>query len=147
MMLAALFWLALAIVCLAIEVHTNAFVAIFAGFAAAFTFALALTGISFLIQALAWIVVSVVTLALARPFALKRYQRRHAHNFAMPTESTMSDFLGTVEEAVGDAGHPGRVRLQGESWRAVTDWPEAIAVGQPVKVRRVLGTTLWVDPL
>ncbi len=147
-MLAALFWLVLAVVCLAVEIHTNAFVALFAGFGAAFSFVLALSGIAFLWQAGAWLALSALSLALARPFAVRRYRSRiHPPSFALPTETAMADFLGFVEEPVGDMEHPGRVKVKGESWAAVTEWPEALSTGTPIVVRRALGTTLWVDPL
>jgi membrane protein implicated in regulation of membrane protease activity len=51
-----------------------------------------------------------------------------------------------VEVTVGDEQHPGRVKIQGESWKAVTDWIEPIPEGAPIVVRKTYGTTLWVEP-
>ena len=64
----------------------------------------------------------------------------------LPTATTMTDLRGVVEEPVGDELHPGRVRIQGELWKAVTDWPVILNDGTPVVVKKAFGTTLWVDP-
>lgn len=147
-MVAALFWFLIAVFCLAVEVHTNAFVAVFAGFGAAFTFVLALSGVSFLIQVATWLGLSVVTLLALRPLAIRRYRHRRTEvNLSLPSHAVMTDSLGFVEVPVGNALQGGRVRIKGESWMAVTNWPEVIAEGTPIVVRQVLGTTLWVDPL
>jgi membrane protein implicated in regulation of membrane protease activity len=59
----------------------------------------------------------------------------------------MTDLRGFVEVTVGDEKHPGKVKIQGESWKAVTEWPEAIPEGNQIVVRKAFGTTLWVDPM
>jgi membrane protein implicated in regulation of membrane protease activity len=62
-----------------------------------------------------------------------------------PSKSSMTNLTGFVEDSVGDEGHPGRVKIKGESWRAVTDQKEVIPDGAQVIVRKTFGTTLWVE--
>ena len=129
------------------EVHTNAFIAVFIGFGAAISFVLALAGLPFGFQAGAWLVVSAVSLVTLRPFALRKFHhRRYEIDMSQPTNTAMTDMRGTVELPVGDATHPGRVKIQGESWKAVTDWPAQLPDGTPIVVKKAYGTTLWVDP-
>jgi membrane protein implicated in regulation of membrane protease activity len=59
----------------------------------------------------------------------------------------MTDLRGVVLNAVGDERHPGKVKIQGESWKAVTEWPEPIPDGSMIVVKKAFGTTLWVDPV
>ena len=147
-MVAVLFWFVIAVFCFGAEVHTNAFVAVFVGFGAAVSFVLALAAVPFVVQVLVWLAVSAVTLLALRPFAVRRF-RHHPfeRDLSLPTSTAMTDLRGVVESAVGDEHHPGRVRIQGESWRAVTEWPTALPDGTPIVVRKAFGTTLWVDPV
>ena len=50
-----------------------------------------------------------------------------------------------MEDPVGDEGHPGRVKIRGELWRAVSASKEIIPDGVQVVVRKTYGTTLWVE--
>jgi membrane protein implicated in regulation of membrane protease activity len=143
-----LFWFVIILFCLATEVHTNAFVALFVGVGATLSFILALAGVPFALQAVAWLIVSGATLMFLRPYALRRFQHRpYEIDMSRPTSNTMTDLRGLVESTVGDEKHPGKVKIQGETWKAVTEWPEAIPEGNQVVVRKAFGTTLWVDPV
>ncbi|MGD0055899.1 MAG: NfeD family protein [Acidimicrobiales bacterium] len=145
--MAVLFWVLIAVFCFGVEVHTNAFVALFLGVGAAISFILALAGVPFLVQVLASLGVSGATLIFIRPFALRRFHHRpYEIDMSRPTSITMTDLRGVVLQTVGDERHPGKVKIQGESWRAVTDWPESIPDGAMIVVRKAFGTTLWVDP-
>ena len=145
--MAILFWLAIILVCFATEVHTNAFVAVFIGFGAAIAFVLALGGLPFIFQAVTWLAISVLTILTLRPLAMRRFHHRpYEMDMTLPSANAMTDLRGFVEEPVGDESHPGRVKIQGELWKAVTDWPAVLPDGTPVVVKKAYGTTLWVDP-
>lgn len=147
-MVAILFWMIIVGSMFVLELHSNAFIAVFIGFGAAISFVLALAGLPFTFQAAAWLAVSAVTLLTLRPFAMRRFHHHAVEiNMSRPTNTAMTDLQGTVELPVGDATHPGRVKIQGESWKAVTDWPVSLPDGTPVVVKKAYGTTLWVDPL
>jgi membrane protein implicated in regulation of membrane protease activity len=147
-MFAILFWVLIIGFSFVLELHSNAFIAVFIGFGAAISFVLALADLPFTFQAGAWLAVSAVSLVTLRPFAMRKF---HHHRFeidmSQPTNTAMTDMRGTVEMPVGDATHPGRVKIQGESWKAVTDWPAQLPDGTPVVVKKAYGTTLWVDPV
>ena len=146
--MAAVFWIIIALFCLAVEVHTNAFVSLFIGIGAAISFILALAGIPFFLQAIVWLAASIGTLLLLRPFAMRRcHHHPYERDMSRPTSNTMTDLRGVVLNTVGDEQHPGKVKIQGESWKAVTEWPESIPDGAMIVVRKAFGTTLWVDPV
>jgi len=136
-MVAILFWVVIVGFSFVLELHSNAFIAVFIGFGAAISFVLALAGLPFTFQAGAWLVVSAVSLVTLRPFAMRKF---HHHRFeidmSQPTNTAMTDMRGTVEMPVGDATHPGRVKIQGESWKAVTDWPAQLPEARSSLSRR-----------
>ena len=146
-MVTLLFWGAIIALSIAIEVHTNAFIGLFIGLGATLSLVLSLLGVPFAFQALAWLGFSGGTIWILRPFAMRRFHH-HAYQIDMsrPTHTTMTDLRGVVEMTVGDERHPGKVKIRGESWKAVTDWPEAIPDGAQIVVRMAYGTTLWVEP-
>jgi len=145
--MAELFWVVVVLVGVALEVHTNQFVTLFLALSGVLAFLLALLGVPFDVQALVWLAASGAMIALLRPFAVRSFSRRsRAHSLSRPADNAMTGLRGVVELAVGDEGHPGRVRIQGETWRAVTEWPDALPDGTAIVVRKAYGTTLWVEP-
>ena len=145
--MAMVFWALIIVACVLAELHTNALVAAFVGAGAVVAFALALLGVPFLVQAFVWLVASAALLAALRPFALAHFRRHRTQDLTLPARGPMTDQTGFVEQVVGDEGHPGRVTIKGESWRAVTESGETIPDGARVVVRRAHGTTLWVERL
>ncbi|MGA7835739.1 MAG: NfeD family protein, partial [Acidimicrobiales bacterium] len=92
-----------------------------------------------------WLVISAILVGALRPAALHRFHRKGVIDLSAPASSTMTNLTGFVEDAVGDEGHPGRVKIKGELWRAVTASSETIPDGAQVIVRKTYGTTLWVE--
>ncbi len=145
--MAALLWLLVVLACVALEIHSNAFIALFVGLGAFVALLSTLVGAPLIVATAIWVVVTLGTLWLVRPWAMRTLRRSgHDTDFSTPSLSSMTDLHGVVEMSVGDEQHPGRVRVRGESWRAVTDWPDPLANGTPIVVRKTLGTTLWVEP-
>jgi membrane protein implicated in regulation of membrane protease activity len=143
--MALLFWLVIIVVCIFAEIHTNAFIAVFIGAGAIIPFFLALASVPFAVEAVLWLVISAALVGALRPAALHRFQRKGVIDLSAPAKSTMTNMTGFVEDPVGDEGHPGRVKIRGESWRAVTSSKETIPDGTQVVVRKTYGTTLWVE--
>ena len=145
-LMAILFWLVILLVCIFAEIHTQAFVAVFVAGGAIVAFFLALASVPFAVEAVVFVVVTAVTLFTLRPSFVRRFARTEVVDLTIPTSGSLANQTGFVEVPVGDEGHPGRVKIRGESWRAVTDRPEPIASGVRVVVTKVYGTTLWVEP-
>ena len=143
--MAILFWLIILLVCIYAEIHTQAFVAIFVGVGAMVAFFLALASVPFALEAVIFVVVTAITLLTFRPAVVRRFEHKPVVDLAAPAPSSLANMTGFVEELVGDEGHPGRVKIKGESWRAVTDAPSPIDEGVQIIVRKAYGTTLWVE--
>ncbi len=144
--MAILFWLVILLVCIFAEIHTQAFVAVFVAVGAIVAFFLALASVPFAVEAVVFVVVTAITLFTMRPSVMRRFARTEVVDLTIPAASSLANSTGFVEDVVGDEGHPGRVKIRGESWRAVTERNEPIATGVRVIVTKAYGTTLWVEP-
>jgi membrane protein implicated in regulation of membrane protease activity len=143
--MAVLFWLIIILVCIFAEIHTNAFLAVFFGGGAIIPFFLALWSVPFAVQAVVWLIISGLLIGLLRPAAMHRFHHRGILDLAAPSKSSMTNLTGFVEDTVGDEGHPGRVKIKGETWKAVTTAPDSIPGGTQIIVTKTFGTTLWVE--
>jgi membrane protein implicated in regulation of membrane protease activity len=143
--MAVLFWLIIILVCIFAEIHTNAFLAVFIGAGAIVPFFLSLASVPFAVQAILWLVISAILIGALRPAAMHRFHHVGITDMSAPSKSSMTNLTGFVEDTVGDEGHPGRVKIKGESWRAVTEATESIPDGAQIVVRKTFGTTLWVE--
>ena len=139
------FWAVIIVLSGLAELHTNALAALFVGVGAGVAFVVALGGANFPVQALVWLVVTSVTMAFVRPLAMKKLHPP-AGDLANPISTNLTGQFGVVEDEVGDEIHPGRIKIRGEHWRAVTELGASIAVATPVVVTKAYGTTLWVEP-
>ena len=135
-------WLALAIVMGIVEGVTYALVSVwFAGGAVA-AFAAALLGAGIPAQLGIFVVVSAILLACLRPLA-----RRRA---AVKPEPTNADrILGmeaVVTEAIDNVAARGAVKVGGVEWTARSEGGAPIAAGTKVKILRISGVKVFVEP-
>jgi membrane protein implicated in regulation of membrane protease activity len=140
-------WFVAALGLLIVELHTANFFAVFlaAGAFAAGLLSLVAPDLAIWIPAVLGVVVAMAGVVVVRPF-LNRRLRRHGEVALMP--GVHGGFVGQralALDEIGDALHPGHVRLAGETWMAFADG-QSIASGAPVIVTAVRGTTLAVRP-
>jgi membrane protein implicated in regulation of membrane protease activity len=142
-------WLAVAVLFIAVEVHTVALYAVFVALGSAAAAATDLLGGSLWLQGALFVVITVGGWLLVRPL-LRRY-----FEFASPVEqlpgiqSSVDGMVGQraiTVDTVGDEHHPGHALLAGDRWLAVTDTGQPLPPQVPVVVIAVRGTTLLVRP-
>jgi membrane-bound serine protease (ClpP class) len=66
-------------------------------------------------------------------------------NLRRPVATGSEGMIGSTAEALEDFTSKGTVRFGGERWNAITSAP--VATGQAVRIVRVEGLRLWVEPL
>lgn len=141
-------WLVAGLLLVALEVHSQAFFAIFlaaGAFAAAIVTA---AGAPLWLSAAVFAGVAVGGTTLLRPELKRVVDRRAGPRLALPgsSDSLIGSSALTID-SIGDEHHPGHARLAGESWLAVTEEPGGVAPQTQVMVVDVHGTTLVVMPL
>lgn len=90
----------------------------------------------------AFIVAAVAAFVGVRPFALKYLYRRAKH--VKTNAEALIGKEGVVETALDPAKNTGRVKVEGESWKAASQTP--MAAGSPCVVEKLNGVTLFVKP-
>ncbi len=124
-------WLLVSLLCLVLELtNGDFFIMCFAigGVAAAIVSAFS---DSFTLQVIVFAVVSALSIFFVRPFALK-YLHKNKDNRVSNADAIIGR-TGKVTESIAANGH-GRVKVDGDSWKAVTANNLAIEEGTTVRI-------------
>ncbi|RYD33524.1 MAG: NfeD family protein [Verrucomicrobiaceae bacterium] len=136
-------WTIAGLVLITLEMVTPAF--FFASFSAAalLTAPAAALGVGLTGQLGIFAAASVICMAAVRPFFVSHiYSRREppVNVHALLGQS------GTVVDAIGRGDEPGRVKVGGEEWRAVSFSGSPIEPGTRIEITAVSSATLTVRP-
>lgn len=137
-------WLLVAVVALAGETVSSAFVLLYVGVAAAITAVLAAAGIPFIFQLVIFLPLTLGLLSVVRPRSLALLGRP-GPRLNLTGHVGLTDRQGVVEQDVSDAG--GMVRLgSGEFWSARA-YPPGVVLpkGTRIRVMFVDGLTVYVS--
>lgn len=144
-----IFWLALGVVLLLAELRHFGFFSLFGSlgsFAAAGVAAVAPDAIP--VQVAVAVVVAVIGIIAVRPLMSRAFHHRYQEGrLGRGVYGTLVGEEVLTLDDVGDANHPGHVRLAGERWLAASGGGGTIPSGTPVIVTGVQGTTLIVWPV
>ena len=136
-------WLGLMVLFLVIEAATVTMVSLwFAGGALAALAISAMDG-SFLLQIIAFALVSTALLALLRPMARKHFTPKL-------TKTNVDSVIGTVGFVTSDIDNvaaTGTVKLGAMEWTARSATGEKISTGTLVKVEKIEGVKAFVTPV
>jgi membrane protein implicated in regulation of membrane protease activity len=141
----ALWWFLIAAVFLIAEFGHRAFYALFIGIGAIVAAVLAVAGAGVVVQIPAFGVAAVLGLFLVRP-SLMRAMSSGQYRLTSGIQGHVGQET-IVTETAGDSAHPGRVRIDGELWKAVSHDGNPIPVGAVVMILDLQGTTFVVQDL
>lgn len=129
---AYLIWFVIAIVLVILEIVTAGFGAICFAIGAVASGVTALLGGGFLWQISIFIVVSLLTFIFLRPVILKFFDKRSKN-----TKTNAEALVGRtalVSETIDPVAHTGRVAIDGDDWKAVSEGGVLIEKGKEVVV-------------
>jgi len=133
-------WLGIFLVLLVLEIISLGLTTIwFAGGALA-AFAAALLGANIIIQAVLFLVISLVLLFVTRPIAVKYFN----NNLAKTNVENVIGKTAKVSRQIDNVNSLGEAVLEGETWMARSENNEIIAEGTLVTVVAVEGVKLIV---
>ena len=141
MMSTVALWSVLAVGFLVLEGCTVAMVSLWFAIGAAAALVLSLLGAAFWIQALVFLAVSGVLLALLRPMMRK---------YVKTTKTNVDSVLGMeglVTESIDNVAYQGQVKLGAMTWTARSTSGASIRAGTRVRVDRVEGVKVFVSPV
>jgi membrane protein implicated in regulation of membrane protease activity len=141
------FWIVLALVLVAVELHSVAFFALFGAIGSAAAAIVALVAPDAIaVQIAVAIIVAIIGIALVRPYVAKAFSTRAPGDRIAGVHSGLISARGVTLDVVGSDIAAGHVRLLGEIWLAITATGEPIPPATPVIVTAINGTTLTVRP-
>jgi membrane protein implicated in regulation of membrane protease activity len=136
------------LVLVALEVHSQAFYAIFLALGAFAATVVVAVGVPLWASLAVFAGVSLGGTMLVRPVLQRDATRHLGPRLALPGASdTLVGQRALTLDSIGDEHHPGHARLAGERWLAITEEPGGVRPETQVMVIDVRGTTLVVMPL
>ncbi|HSP65322.1 MAG TPA: NfeD family protein [Candidatus Deferrimicrobium sp.] len=142
-------WVTLTVAFIVLEVHTQAFYAVFVALGAAAAAIAAVAGGELWLQGALFAVLSVGGWTLVRPSLRTRFDRAVPIAKFRGIQASADGLVGqpaVTLDTVGDEHHPGHALFANDRWLAVTDTAEPLPADVPVVVVAVRGTTLLVRP-
>lgn len=127
-----LFWAIVGVVCLILELSSGTFFIMCFAIGAVFSIIASLIGVSsFGLQVLIFAAFSALSIFFVRPFALK-YLHKGEDNRVSNADAIIGR-IGTVSEPIEANGY-GRVKIDGDDWKAVSVDGSSISCGESVRV-------------
>ena len=137
-------WAVVAVICLILELTAGDFFIICFSIGAVFGAIAAACGLGFYSQLITFAVFTLISLFWVRPFA-KRYLRKGEDNRVSNAEALLGR-QGRVVETVKAEGF-GRVQIDGDIWKAVTNGAADIPEGSNVRVVGRESTIITVETI
>ncbi len=138
-------WLIVAGIFVILEVGHRAFYAAFLAVGALAAALAAVAGAPLALQIPVFAVASVLGLFAARPPLMKTMS--HGHYRLISGAQGLVGKEAVVTERVGDIRAPGRVRIQGEEWKALSNDGQPIEPGTVVMILELEGSTFIVQQM
>ncbi len=126
------YWLIVAIVLVIVEICTASFGSICFAFGAGFSALVAGLGGGFVWQIVVFAIVSMLTFIFLRP-AVMRWLDRKSQDVKTNVDALVGR-KGIVSERIDASQHLGRVKIDGDDWRAVSNDGSVIEKGTSVEI-------------
>lgn len=138
-----LFWTIAFILLLILELSTGTFFIMCFAIGSLFSVVAALFGVPFLYQMLVFAVFSAASIFVVRPFVMKYLHSDDSSRLS--NAEAIIGRVGTVSETIVAGGH-GRVKIDGDDWKAVSIDGTPIELGAKVEVVSIDSIIITVRP-
>ncbi len=138
------YWLIAAIVLVIVEICTAGFGALCFALGAAFSALVSGLGGSLTWQILAFVVVSLLTFIFLRPVVV-RFLDKKSKDVKTNAEAIIGR-KGIVSERIDASQHTGRVAIDGDDWKAVSEEGLVIEKGTDVEIIKLDSIIVTVKP-
>lgn len=128
-------WVIVALVFVIVEIFTTGFAVMCISFGCLFGAAVSLFELDVKWQLLAFAVGTVLAFLTVRPLVYKFFYKK-----GQEVKTNAEALVGRraiVTERVGDEMHPGRVKVDGDEWKAISLDAEPIEVGDTVEIMAI----------
>ena len=135
-------WLIAGIVLFILEIITPGFVLANFGVAAMAAAVAAWLGADMTVQVIVFVVTCLISFVTVRPLLSRTLK---SGKETLTGYQAVVGRVALVTDEIPEPPSAGRVQVDGDSWRAMSDAGQPIAVGATVKVVRVESTTVYVE--
>ena len=128
-------WVIIALIFVVVEMFTTGFAVMCISFGCLFGAAVSLFELDVKWQLLAFAVGTVLAFLTVRPLVYKFFYKK-----GQEVKTNAEALVGRraiVTERVGDEMHPGRVKVDGDDWKAISLDTEPIEVGETVEIMAI----------
>ena len=136
-------WMIIALLLVVVEVFTSGFAVLCFSIGAVAAAVMSATDCELKWQILVFAVFSALAFVLVRPLLLKSFARNKVSEVKCGVEALVGR-TATVTEAIDCSRNQGRVAVDGDDWKAVTEDGSVVAVGEKVEILRVDSIVLTV---
>ena len=137
-------WLILALLCIILEIFTPGFAVACLSIGAVGSSIAALCGCTFKLQLITFIITTLLAFFLVRPVVLKLFHSK-SKTVATNTDALIGKIAVVSEDIAPITG--GRVKIDGDDWKAVTVDGRSLEKGKPVRITQVNSVILTVEEL
>ena len=139
----AVLWLMLFVFFIVAEAHTVTMVSLWFAAGSLAALVASLFEAQFWVQAVAFFGVSILTLAMLRPFVTKWFTPK----LVKTNVDAIIGTVGVVTEEIDNTAAAGRIKLGAMEWTARSTSGEKIPAGTQVKVDSIQGVKAFVTPV
>lgn len=137
------FWILVGLICLILELTSGDFFIMCFSIGAFITAIASAFGPNFTVQIIVFAVASLLCLIFVRPLALKYFHRKGDDRLS--NADAMIGRKGVVTDAIPASGY-GRVKIDGDSWKACGENDQPITKDTHVEVVSMASTIITVRP-
>lgn len=134
-------WIIVALAFVIIELFTQSFGVICFSFGCIFSAIAAAIGWNFKIQLAVFAVVTLLSFLLVRPLLKKLFLRKATIETNI---NSLTGKTGKVVEKIDPKENTGRITIDGDNWKVITENGETVEVGETVSVTAVNNNILTV---
>lgn len=128
-------WIGVFLLSLLIEYLSLTFFTIWFGLGAIAAYIISLLGMSFTIQLISFLIISILFLTLFRQYAIKSYKHK----------TNINELIGKEAIICGENANGILVKVNGIEWAAIDKGNQKSAVGECVIIRGIEGVTLLIE--
>ncbi|MBR1889891.1 MAG: NfeD family protein [Alloprevotella sp.] len=137
-----LLWVIVALGLMVLELSSGDFYFTCFAIGAACAALVSLTGVALWVQVIAWAIFALLSIWLVRP-ALKRWLHKGERERISNADAIVGRIVEVIEPIA--SGEYGRVKIDGDVWRAKTEDDSAVEAGQRVRIVRRESTIVVVS--
>lgn len=138
-------WIIIALLLFIVEIFTSGFAVFCISVGAVFAAISYCIGFEFEGQLIWFLVATLISFVMVRPLMVKYFYKRSKE--VLTNKDSLIGRVAIVSERIDARNNSGRVKIDGDVWRAITVDCEIVKIGEKIVVEQINSTILIVKKL